>query len=160
MDPAAILRTTTLLGLSSSFFISGINFSASQLTLPALYGLQTSASTAAFDILYHRGATALIPLVSLTTVLQCTSAYLDPENRIKFAIAAGLTLAPLPWTRLVMMETIQQLLKLAGDATTREKVGKAQIVSLLRTWTWMNFARSAMAAAGGFIGVAIVAGKM
>ncbi|RDW87258.1 hypothetical protein BP5796_02952 [Coleophoma crateriformis] len=160
MDSATILRTTTLLGLSSSFLIAGIGFSASHLTLPALYGLPTSASTAAFDILYHRGATALIPFNSLATVLQCTCAYLDPENRTKFIIAAGLLLAPLPWTRYVMMGTIQQLCKLSGDATTREKVGKAQIVSLLRTWTWMNFVRSSMAAAGGLIGVAVVAGKM
>ncbi|KAI0012328.1 hypothetical protein F4779DRAFT_634268 [Xylariaceae sp. FL0662B] len=158
------IRTTQLLGLTSSIFLSGINFSASHLTLPILYTQAPSASTPAFAQLYHRGARTVVPLAVFSTLCAALAASQAPSalQRGVWAAAAATTFATLPFTRLVMMETNWGLLRLAelaeqkggkGNGTADADGGgeKAEVVRLLRRWKRLNMVRSALAATGGLI---------
>lgn len=156
MDNLTILRTASLVGLSSSIYLSGVHFSASQLTLPILYRLPTQTSTSIFTELYYRGASTIVPLVLLSSLSTGIAAFLDPARRVEYAFAAGLTFATLPWTRVAMADNIEKLIAIAEDATLREKVPAAEVERLLRQWTWMNMVRSVLDGLGGIVALLAV----
>ncbi|KIX10059.1 uncharacterized protein Z518_01140 [Rhinocladiella mackenziei CBS 650.93] len=155
MDKTTVLRTTTLLGLGSAIYLSGINFSASHLTLPILYRLPKDTSTSAFAELYSRGAYTVVPLAIFSTLCTGASAYLDPEKRVGYAIAAGLTFATLPWTQFAMMETNKNLIKISEETTVSEKKSDGEVERMLRQWKWMNMVRAALAAVGAVLGFVV-----
>ena len=156
MDSSTVLRTTSLLGFSSSIFLSGVYFTSSQVALPTLFGLPVGTSTAGFNTLYHRGLNVVAPLVAVSALSASTSAYLDPKRRTMYATAGVITFATLPWTRVVMWNCIQRLIAISTDATLQEKVQVSEVESLLRQWGWLNFARAGMAAVGGIVGLLAV----
>ncbi|EXJ80036.1 hypothetical protein A1O3_08322 [Capronia epimyces CBS 606.96] len=155
MDKGAILSTSALLGLSTSLYLSGVHFSASQLTLPILYRLPAATSTSIFTELYYRGAKTIVPLALLSSLSTGLAAILDPERRVGYAVAAGLTLATLPWTRLAMTGTIETLIGLSNDAAAREKVQDGEVEGLLRRWNWMNLVRSVLDGMGGIVALLV-----
>lgn len=158
MDTATTLRTTSLIGLTTSIHLSGIYFSSSHLALPLLYRMPTDASTQAFTQLYYRGAKTVVPMALFSSLCAGVAAYLDTDQRrrVGYAVAAVATIATLPWTQLVMMDTNHALLAIGADQKAREKVSAAEVEGLLRRWTWMNFVRSGFAAVGGVVGLMVV----
>jgi len=160
MDSATVLRTTSLAGFSSSIFLSGIYFCSTQLALPLLYGIPIGTSTKQFDQLYHGGANVVGPLIAFSTACSGASAYLNPEKRVGYAIAASLTFANLPWTRLVMWGGIQRLLAISSDVKLQEKVHVAEVEGLMGQWGWMNLVRAGLAAAGGIVGLLVTVGEL
>ena len=149
MSRSTALTTTSLLGIGSSLFIAGTNFSASHLTLPILYRLPDATGANIFSELFQRGAKTLIPLISLSTLSTGVAAYLDPERRVGYSIAAALTITPLAWTRIAMMPAIDRLLHI--NETKAEKVEKGEVEVLLRRWKWMNMVRAGLSLAGGAV---------
>ena len=159
MDNTSILRATSLVGFSSSLFLSGIYFTSSQVALPILYGLPVATSTAGFSTLYYRGFAVVGPLVALSSTCSGISAYLDSHKRVGYAIAGIATFATLPWTRFVMWNGIQRLLAISADVKLQEKVQVADVEKLLDQWGWMNFLRAGMAGVGGVVAL-LVAGNV
>ncbi len=156
MDNTNILRTSALLGLSSSFWLSGIYFSASQLTLPLLYRLPAETSTNIFTELYYRGAQTIVPLALLSTLSTGLSAYLDPERRSGYAVAATATISSLAWTAAFMSGTINRLIAISKDANLQEKAGPSgEVEMLLRRWKWMNNVRAGLCAVGGLLALLV-----
>ncbi len=68
MDSNTILRTTSILGLSSSLFVSGVSFSQSYLTIPLFIGLPQETTTPLFKDLYYSGAKLIVPLALTSTL--------------------------------------------------------------------------------------------
>ncbi|GME24760.1 hypothetical protein BKCO1_23000136 [Neofusicoccum parvum] len=157
MDQTTLLRTTSILGFTSSIYLSGIYFSSSHLTLPILYRFPSSTSTSIFEEFYYRGAITVVPLALFSTLSSGVSAYLQPEKRASFAAAAALTIGTLAWTRAAMMGTIEALVGAARDEKVREKVGENGVVEGLKRWKWMNMVRAGLALAGGVVGLVAVA---
>ncbi|OJD34463.1 uncharacterized protein BKCO1_23000136 [Diplodia corticola] len=153
MEPSALVRTTAILGFSSSIYLSGIYFSSSQLTLPILYRLPSATSTSVFDEFYHRGAVTVVPLALASTLCSGLAAYLQPVGRATFACAGALTIATLGWTRLAMMGTIDALIAAANDERVREEMEAGEVVEKLKTWRWMNMVRAGLSLAGGMAGL-------
>jgi hypothetical protein len=160
MDSSTILRSTSLVGFSSSLFLSGIYFSSSHLTLPLLYHLPTDISTSAFTTLYYSGANTVVPLAIFSSLCSGVAAYLDPPKRVGYAIAAVSTIASLPWTLVVIAKTNETLIAMSKDAHVREKAKAGEVEALLRRWTWMNMVRAGMAAVGGIVGLVVAADVM
>lgn len=140
----------------SALLLSGVNLSASQLTLPTLYRLPDVLSTTVFKQLFYRGGAIIVPLTVISTLTTGLSAYLDPAKRLGFAFAAIASFASLPWTALIMRPTIFRLIELADNEKAREKVQEKEVVSLLKTWRWMNNVRSGLALVGGVSGLAVL----
>lgn len=173
MSTTTLLQATQLISLSTSLFLSGINFGASHLIVPILHRLDAkSVSPTALASLYQRGTRLVIPLAVLSTL---TSAFLairsSGQYRVQWIIAAVTTFASLPFTKVVMMETNRALLRFAGDeANLDERQGlktdieqeqdKAEVARLLRRWKRMNLIRSAFALVGGLTAaVTVVFGR-
>ena len=154
------IQAAAYIGGISSTLLSGINFSASQLTLPILYRLPAESSTSIFEELFYRGGWTIVPLTLFSTFCTGTAAYLEPTKRSGYAAAAFASFASLPWTAVIMRPTIQQLIKLANDERYRQKVEAKEVVSLLKKWTWMNNVRSALALLGGAAGLAVLLGNL
>ncbi|KAF8847928.1 DUF1772-domain-containing protein, partial [Acephala macrosclerotiorum] len=147
------IRTSQILGLTTSLLLSGINISASLLTLPTLYSLPPSTSTPIFSQLYYRGAASLVPLGLFSASCSLLTAYLHPAQRTLWAIAGVATLSQTPWTLLVMMPGIKRLNGIAESEVEREKVRREEVEGLLRQWTWMNFVRGGMPLVGAVCGL-------
>lgn len=148
----ALLRSTQLLGLTTSLVCSGVNFCASYLTIPLLTGLPTATSTKAFASLYKRGIPVLVPLAIISGLSSAVLAYWTPEQRTLYALAGAATCAPLPWTQLVMMSTNMRLVGLSEEEREREKVSTGEVDDLLRSWQWKNYVRAGLALTGGLVG--------
>ena len=147
------IRTAQVLGLTSSIFLSGINFGASHLTLPILYTRSPSISTPFFNEFYIRGAVTVVPLGLFSASCSALVAYLLPSQRTLWSVAGVATFAQLPWTRLVMMKTIDRLLAIPASKDEQVKASEAEVVALLRQWAWMNIVRGLMAMVGGLTGL-------
>lgn len=153
-----ILRATSVVAVTSSIWLSGIYFSNSHLVLPILYRQPVGVSSTIFAELFKRGTNTIVPLMAISTLATGTAAYLDPQRRMQYAIAGIVTLSTLPWTIFVMMRVIQQLITIAEDPKVQEKKADAAVEELLRSWTRMNYVRSALSLAGGLIALVQVAG--
>lgn len=160
MDAPTLLRTTSILGISTSLFMSGIHFSASHLTLPLLYHLPVETSSSVFAEYYHSGARTVVPLSIVSSIFTGVAAYLDPQKRVGYAVAAAATFATLPFTTLVIMSVNKRLLAIAGDQTVREKAADGEVEMLLRRWTTLNMVRAVMGGVGGMLGFAVFAGGL
>ncbi|KAF2717445.1 hypothetical protein K431DRAFT_189516, partial [Polychaeton citri CBS 116435] len=148
------LRAAQLVGLTSSLFISGINFSAGHLTLPILYRLPGGTASDIFQELYFRGAWTVAPLAILSTLSSGTAAYLaGPGNtRLLWAAVGGATISTQIWTAFFMMPTNNELIRISQvpeGEKREEEAKKAGVNKLLRKWVWMNHVRAALAATGG-----------
>ncbi|KAI1618116.1 hypothetical protein EDD36DRAFT_22456 [Exophiala viscosa] len=150
--------TAAVVGSISSLLLAGVNFSASQLTLPILYRIPDETSTSIFEELFYRGGMVIVPLTLFATLCTGTTAYLEPTARSGYTAAAVASFASLPFTGLYMRPTIQRLLKLANDEKVRQKADANEAVSLLKRWRWMNFVRAALALVGGAVGLAVLLG--
>lgn len=155
MDRVDILKATSLVGLSSSIWLSGIYFGSSHLTVPLLFGLPVETSTAAFKKLYYSGAATVVPLALLSTLSHGVAGYLDEEKRVGYAIAATSTIATLAWTAAAMAGLNDKLIAIAGDKKAREDVRPAEADKLLRQWQWMNMVRAVLAGVGGVVGLLV-----
>ena len=151
MEPT--IPTLQVLGLTSTLILSGVNFGASHLTVPLLYGLPVATSTRAFSSLYHRGAVALVPMTLFSALNFGALAYLMPTQRVIYAVAGATTASALAWTQLVMMATNKRLCDVSEMGEVEmEKVKADEVDGLLGSWQWMNFVRSGLALAGGLVG--------
>lgn len=150
-----VIRTIQILGLISSIFLSGMNVSASHLTLPTLYTRPISISTPIFYEIYVRGAKTVVPLCIFSTLCSALVAYLSSSQRNQqlWAVAAVATFSQLPWTLLRMKGTIDRLNALAVNKVEQEKANKEDVVGLLRRWAWMNVIRGGLALLGGLAGL-------
>lgn len=146
-------RVSQAFGLSTSLILSGINIGSSLLVLPVLYTRPPSISTPIFRELYHRGAVGLVPLGIVSGLASCTAAYLYPRQRSVWLFVGATTMAQMPWTLLVMMETNLRLCEIGESKALAETVGQMEVVGLLRKWTWMNLVRGCLPLIGGLTGL-------
>ena len=146
------ISTLQVLGLTSSLFLSGVNFGASHLTVPLLYGLPVATSSRAFSSLYHRGAITVVPITIFSGLNFGALAYLIPSQRMTYGVAGATILSALAWTQLVISSTNKRLCEVSEmEDVELEKVKVAEVDELLRSWKWMNFVRSGLALAGGLV---------
>ncbi|ETS79329.1 hypothetical protein PFICI_09182 [Pestalotiopsis fici W106-1] len=170
---SALLHTTQLISLTTSIFLSGINFGASHLFVPVLHHLDAqTVAPAALAALYHRGARLVIPLAILsTTAAALTAAQSSGRDRTRWIIAAGATLASLPFSRIVMRETKPVMVsrwtdddvKDAEESTalhvgesSLDDADKEAVSRQLRRWRRLNLFRSTLALVGGLVAATTV----
>lgn len=167
-----VRTTTTLLGITSTFLLSGINIGTSLLFVPHLYTLPIETSTRIFDSLYHDGAKAVVPLAATSILSYSYLAYhhasaaaaTTTTNSINgqstaMAVAAGLVVSTLAWTQLVVMPVNNRLVSIArkgasGKVGGGEKVGgggTSEVEGLLASWRWMNYVRGFLALTAGLV---------
>ena len=163
-----VLRSTaSLVGITSTLMISGFNISTSHLFVPLMYKLDKQTSACMFDRLYHDGLKVVVPLAAagITSFgyLAYTSIPSSPGGgvlgtglgqRPVFALAAGLVVATLAWTRVVVMPVNERLISIAREVGAKDKVSAADVEALLRRWWWMNYVRGAGALAAGVLALA------
>ncbi|KAG8159135.1 hypothetical protein KVR01_010796 [Diaporthe batatas] len=162
----ALRSTASLVGITSTLLVSGFNISTSYLFVPHLYSLDKHAATRIFDRLYHDGLRAVVPLAAAGILSFSYLAYsssppspagalgttgLGLARRPAFAAAAGLVVATLAWTRLVIMPVNQRLIGIAREVGAKDKVSAADVEALLRRWWWMNYVRGAGALVAGSV---------
>lgn len=70
-----VQKTTSILGIGTSFLLAGINIGSSQLTLPILHRFPAHISTSFFSEFYTTGALALVPLTALSGICNGLAAY-------------------------------------------------------------------------------------
>jgi uncharacterized membrane protein len=153
MDTPTTIKTLQAVGLTSSLVLGGVYFGSSQVTVPTLYHLPIAHSTSVFTAFYYRGIPPVVTLSMSSAVCFGTLAYMIPAQRMRWASAAVLALAPLVWTRTIMANTVDTLLRYDADQVEREKAGVVGVLALLKAWQWQNFVRSGMAVAGGLLGL-------
>lgn len=130
-DSSPVQRTTaTLLGITSSFLLSGINIGTSLLFVPHLFTLPTETSTKIFDKLFDDGAKAVVPLAAASIASFAYLAYETPLRRSELAVAAGLVGATLVWTRVVVMPVNERLIEIARGKE-EGKIGGGR-------WQWIT----------------------
>lgn len=172
-NPITTSQTLTAVGLSASFFYSGFSYCASALVVPLLYPLPTRHATTFFDGFFHNGAAQVVPVSLLATSALGAGAYFASKERgpaapaatfagynvVHLGVAGALVVvSSLPWTRLVMMPTINKLLAYSTDAVASDK-NAPQVIELLQAWRWMNFVRALFGFGGGLLGLAAFFGQ-
>ncbi|KAK9421137.1 hypothetical protein SUNI508_05985 [Seiridium unicorne] len=168
MPTTTIFHTTQLISLTTSLFLSGINFGASHLTLPILHRLDAqTVSPAAIASLYHRGARLVLPFAILSTLASALVAVQSSgHERTKWVVAAVFTFMSLPFSRVIWRETSDAQWKFAGgqrDAEETQSLKSGQdedqdkeVLKLLKRWKRMNLVRSILALAGGLVAATTV----
>lgn len=170
----ALLHTTQLVSLTTSIFLSGINFGASHLSAPVIHRLdaQTTAP-AALAALYHGSARLVLPFAILsTTTAALTAAQSSGRERTNWIIAAVATFASLPWTRTVIKETSKPTTSMRWAAVDGDDektalhveeipshVGDSDEEALrkqLKRWRRMSLIRSTLALVGGLVAAVTV----
>lgn len=161
----AFLRTSTaLVGITSAMVLSGINIGTSLLFMPHLTALPIDTSAKIFDKLFHDGAKAVVPLAAASILSFTYLAYDTVPKRSEFAGAAGLVVATLLWTRVVVMPVNDRLIAIArGNAEARigggSRVaggGRSEVEALLGSWKWMNYVRGFAALGAGLLALGAV----
>jgi hypothetical protein len=147
------VRTFQVFGLTSSLLLAGVNLGSSHLTVPLLYNQPTSINTPFFKDFYTRGAVTLVPLAIFSGAFSGLVAYLVPAQRTLWTVSAVATLSQLPWTGLGMMATNNRLNDIAASGVKQEKVGREEVMGLLKKWRWMNIVRGLLALTGGLSAV-------
>lgn len=152
--PLPATTTASVLGVTSTLLLSGLNIGTSLLLTPHLPSLPAETSAPIFDSLYHTGAKAVVPLAATSILSFGFLAYELPARRGSLAAAAALVAATLAWTATVVMPVNTRLV---GIARARgEKAGKGEVAGLLRTWEWMNYVRGFVALGAGVLGLSAV----
>ncbi|KAI0162507.1 hypothetical protein BJ166DRAFT_269946 [Pestalotiopsis sp. NC0098] len=166
----ALLHTTQLVSLTTSIFLSGINFGASHLFAPVIHHLdaQTTAP-AALAAFYHGSARIVLPFAILSTAAAAlTAAQSSGRERTNWIIVAVATFASLPWTRIIMKETSKPTTSLrwaATDGDDEEKTAlhvdespshggdsdEEAVRKQLRRWRRLSLIRSTLALVGGLV---------
>lgn len=141
------------IAIPSAVLLSGYYTAHAHNIGPQLLTLSPGNSTTLFRAVYHKGGTFVAPLSLLATSAFAYLAYVCPEQRMKYATAAGFSVASLPWTALVMMRGIQRLVVLSNGGA--EKAG-AEVNVLLSNWVWQTWVRASFALVGGVVGLGAV----
>ena len=164
-------RTLTGLGAGLAFVYSGFSFGASALTIPLVQKLPAAEATAFFKPFFFTGAGLVVPMAIGSATAAAAGSYLlsgrstpvaervhgySPVN-LGYA-AAVVVLLGLPWTRVVMMGTVNRLLVLAEDRA-KSQAASSEVIDLLAAWQWMNQVRAGIAATAGLLGLASLAGQ-
>ncbi|POS73250.1 hypothetical protein DHEL01_v208356 [Diaporthe helianthi] len=146
--------------------ISGFNMSTSYLFVPHMFRLDKQTSTRIFDRLYHDGLKVVVPLAATGILSFSYLAYTSPSpssvgvlgtslgKRPAFVLAAGLVVATLAWTRVVIMPINERLISIAREVGVGDKVSAGDVEALLRRWWWMNYVRGAGALVAGVLALA------
>lgn len=176
-DNTTLFRSTaSIVGITSTIMLSGFNISTSHLFVPLMYRLDKQTSARMFDRLYHDGIKVVVPLAAAGITSFAYLAYTSPATsnppagdgaaaqsvlgtgllgkRPAFAVAAGLVVATLVWTRVVVMPVNERLISVAREVGAKDKVSAADVEALLRRWWWMNYVRGAGALAAGLLALA------
>lgn len=167
---SSVLRSTaSVVGITSALMVSGFNMSTSHLFVPLMYKLDKQTSARMFDRLYHDGIKVVVPLAAAGITSFGYLAYASPSavvgvgsgvlstglgERPAFAAAAGLLVATLVWTRVVVMPVNERLISVAREVGAKDKVSAGDVEALLRRWWWMNYVRGAGALAAGVLALA------
>lgn len=175
-DTTLLRSTASLVGITSTLMLSGFNISTSTLFVPLMYKLDKQTSARMFDRLYHDGIKVVVPLAAAGTTSFGYLAYTSPSpspspvgggagvgvgvlgtglsKGLAFSVAAGLVVATLAWTRVVVMPVNEKLISVAREVGAKDKVSAADVEALLRRWWWMNYVRGAGALAAGVLALA------
>ncbi|KAL1860283.1 hypothetical protein Daus18300_009338 [Diaporthe australafricana] len=167
-DTSVLRSTASLVGITATIVLSGFNISTSHLFVPLLYPLDKQTSARMFDRLYHDGMKVVVPLAAAAitsfSYLSYTSSSSSPSKSgvlgtslargPAFALAAGLVVATLAWTALVVMPVNKKLISVAREVGAKDKVSAGDVVALLRQWWWMNYVRGTGALVAGVLGLA------
>lgn len=173
-DTTLVRSTASLVGITSTLLLSGFNISTSHLFVPLMYKLDKQVSARMFDRLYHDGIKVVVPLAAAGIISFGYLAYNSPSpspspaggvgagsvlrtglsKSLAFSVAAGLVVATLAWTRVVVMPVNERLISVAREVGAKDKVSAADVEALLRRWWWMNYVRGAGALAAGVLALA------
>lgn len=160
MDAPSTLRTAQAVGLTATFFLSGVTFAASHLMIHNLYPLPTAAAATVFADLYRNGARVVIPLALGSAVSWSIAAYMSPKSRTEHSIAVAGTLGTMVFTRVVMMGVNNQLMEISRMGEEGMKVVRTEdSVELLKRWKGMNLVRSGLAFVSGCAGLVAIMGQ-
>lgn len=171
MADSTLLRSTaSLVGITSTLMLSGFNISTSHLFVPLMYRLDKQTSSRMFDRLYHDGIKVVVPLAAagITSFSYLAYTSSSPPSSVggggvlgtglgrtpAFAVAAGLVVATLVWTRAVVMPVNEKLISVAREVGAKDRVSAGDVEALLRRWWWMNYVRGAGALAAGVLALA------
>lgn len=169
-DTPLVRSTASLVGITSTLMLSGFNISTSYLFVPLMYKLDKQISARMFDRLYHDGIKVVVPLAAAGITSFGYLAYTSPSpspspggagvlgtglsKGLAFSVAAGLVVATLAWTRVVVMPVNERLISVAREVGAKDKVSAGDVEALLRRWWWMNYVRGAGALAAGLLALA------
>lgn len=172
-DTPLLRSTASLVGITSTLMLSGFNISTSYLFVPLMYKLDKQISARMFDRLYHDGIKVVVPLAAAGITSFGYLAYTSPSpspspvsninagvlgtglsKSLAFSVAAGLVVATLAWTRVVVMPVNERLISVAREVGAKDKVSAGDVEALLRRWWWMNYVRGAGALAAGLLALA------
>ena len=167
MDSPTLIRTAHLLGISSSFFLSGFAFAASFYTLPALSHSPLPARLLGWLEVYDLGKLISPTIAAASAVfwgyLTYASYSMKAGGLVRSSwqsyLAAGLlTFAILPWTLVVMMPANKTLMKAAwkvqiDGAEAIKLQDHAKLEETIGLWGTMNWFRAVTPMVGGMIGV-------
>lgn len=154
MDSTTAILTAKLLATALALTAAGYSFNSSQNAVPLLYREPIRTSTSIFARTFFAGATFAVP-TSLGSVLASSYlAYALPSQRSLWATSAGLVLATMPLTRLVMWPGIMRLIAISRDEKLEEEVeGTGEHIGLLKAWVRQNYLRASLYFAGGMVGL-------
>lgn len=154
MDSQTPIFAAKLISTTLALATSGYGFNSSQNTVPRFYQEPAKLSTSVFAHTFYTGAKFVVPTSIASIAASSYLAVVLPEQRALWATSAGLVLATLPLTRVVMYPGIQRLIAISEDTSLCEESEKSrQHVRLLKAWVGQNYFRASLFLAGGLVGM-------
>lgn len=165
MDSPTILRTAHVLGITSSAFLSGYAFAASQYAIPAANLAPLPLRLRQWLVVYDRGK-LVSPTVALAAGLLWSylafASYHDTSSRrladwTAYAAAGAFTFGILPWTIIALMPTNHVLIDAAnavqsGMSAFSEAESK-RLEGAIATWATLNWFRAVTPIIGAAVAV-------
>nr|OQO11973.1 hypothetical protein B0A51_17083 [Rachicladosporium sp. CCFEE 5018] len=154
MDSPTALLTAKMIAIPLALTSAGYGINASQNTVPRLYKEPAKIATSIFAHVFHTGAYFVVPSTLLSVAASTFLAYSIPRQRQVWGTVAVMTLAALPWTRLVMMPGISRLLAISEDEAAQHKCGgSGEHTYLLKKWVGQNYIRASFFLIAGLTGL-------
>lgn len=175
-SPAFLI--TRALGISTSLFLSGYAFSASQLSIPAISLSPLPLRLSQWSLIYTSGAKVSPPLAIFSLFTWGYASYLSYSHShspsisssislsgdgtsdwVLYVLAGGLSFSILPWTLIMMMPTNNELLRRAKVAKEREGKGEVkeeedkESGKLIEKWDGLHFVRFWLPTLGAAVGL-------
>lgn len=154
IDPKTAIQTAKLVSFSSAFLSAGYTLSFSQAVVPALYDHSPLFSTPAFNRIWKSNA-ALVPFFHTLSLSASTYlAYVLPEKRQSWTIAAVVMALTLPWTGLVMGPGVKRLQQIEENKqATLKSEQSLEHRQLMTRWVRQNYFAVLFSFASAAVGV-------
>ena len=153
MDSPNIILTAKLASIVPSLMLAGYTISRYGY-IATIYDERPQISARLFRSSFRRSGKVAVPLIQFMLLSSSYLAYVVPEKRKLWLLAAAMAMGEFVWTGFVMFPGIERIEAISKDEKMQKRSEQTlEHRQLMIKWIKQNFVRTAMATVGGLAGL-------